>query len=88
MIFHLADANCANEFLRNPDYYCPILFGHDPMILLNEGRFVPGSTQFGLFEDKAGALFFASPESKAAFYRDFERNMKAIESIVQRAAIR
>jgi thioredoxin-related protein len=88
MLFAFIDATCRDEFLQAPDRYTPILFGNDPMLLLKEGKLVPGSTQFGLFEDKVGALFFTSAQSKAEFLQDFERNMQQIEQIVARAAVR
>jgi thioredoxin-related protein len=88
MLFYLADEACADEFLNKPDFYSPVLLGNDPMVLLIHGRLEPGSTQHGLFEDKVGPLFFSSAESKAEFHRNFENNMRAIETILQRAASR
>jgi thioredoxin-related protein len=84
-LFLLADEACVAEFLRTPDVYVPVLLGNDPMILLEEGRMVPGSTQFGLFEDRIGPIFFASAESKSKFLANFNANMYAIEAILHRA---
>lgn len=86
MIFHLADQACLDTFMKQPDFFTPILMGCDPMILLKEGQMQSGSTQFGLFEDRVGPLFFSSAENKAEFLQDFSKNMTAIEVILKHAS--
>lgn len=88
MVFLLADQECFDAFMKNPDFFTPVLLGNDPMILLSEGRLVPGSSEFGaLFEDRVGPLLFSSAESKAEFHKDFAKNMTAIEAILRRAFV-
>ncbi len=88
MVFWLADQACFDAFMKNPDFFTPVLLGNDPMILLSEGRLVPGSSEFGaLFEDRVGPLLFSSAESKAEFHKDFAKNMTAIEAILRRAFV-
>ncbi len=88
MVFLLADQACLDAFMKNPDFFTPVLLGNDPMILLSEGRLVPGSSEFGaLFEDRVGPLLFSSAESKAEFHKDFAKNMTAIEAILRHAFV-
>ncbi|MFO0943481.1 MAG: thioredoxin family protein [Pirellulales bacterium] len=86
MVFWLADQACLESFMKQPDYFTPILMGCDPMILLQQGQMQSGSTQFGLFEDRVGPLFFSSAESKAEFLQDFPKNMAAVEAVLKQAS--
>ena len=83
-VYWTSSATAAEEFLRSPDRYTPVLSGCDPMILLSEGRLIPGSTQFGLFEAHSGQiLLFSSARTKADFQQNFDTNMQAVQAISQ-----
>ena len=54
------------EFLRDPDRYSPVMSGYDPVLLMEEGRQVPGTRDLGFyFGDRI--YLFATKESQAKF---------------------
>jgi protein disulfide-isomerase len=54
------------EFLKDPDRYSPVMAGNDPVLLLEEGRQVPGTRELGFyFGDRI--YLFATSESQAKF---------------------
>jgi hypothetical protein len=88
-VYWLNSRDAMDEFLANPDASSPVLSGYDPMTFLNEGQLVEGSIQFGLHEQVSGAiLLFTSAESKQAYERDFDRNTKALEVLLQSAGMK
>jgi thiol-disulfide isomerase/thioredoxin/YHS domain-containing protein len=85
-LYTLSSRSAVEAFLQNPDAYAPLLSGFDPLVLLYQGELVEGSTQHGLFEGNTGqVLLFSSAESKNEFQRNFEKNMRAVQAILQRA---
>ncbi len=88
-VYWMSSQEAADSFLKSPDDFAPVFSGCDPNILLNEGRLVPGSTQFVLLESTTNQiLLFSSQESKSAFQRDeanFNKNMQALEAVRKRA---
>jgi len=45
------------RFLATPDAYTPVLSGNDPMLFLEQGKLVPGSSQHGIFFGRQVYLF-------------------------------
>ena len=57
------------KFLADPDRYCPVLTGCDPVIYLRTGKLVDGSPKFSLTFRKQVYLF-ADEASLQAFQKD------------------
>lgn len=88
-IYYFSSPEAKQTFLANPDASSPVLSGYDPMLFLNEGRLVEGSIQFGLLEQVSGSiLLFTSAESKQAYEKDFDRNTKALNILLQKAGVK
>lgn len=88
-VYWLSSEEARNEFLSDPDKQSPVLSGYDPMLLLNEGRLVEGSVQWGLLEEVSGAfLFFSSEQLKQEYERNFENNTRALAIIMQQAGVK
>ncbi|MBX3421391.1 MAG: DUF255 domain-containing protein [Pirellulaceae bacterium] len=88
-VYLLSSQAAVDAFMQSPDDFIPTLSGNDPMLLLEEGRLSPGSTQHGLFEARTGqVLLFSSAQSKTKFQQDFDRNMQALEAVKTRASAR
>jgi hypothetical protein len=60
------------RFLRNPDYYSPVLSGYDPVVAFEEGQFLQGQRKHGVFF-KNRVYLFASEANLAQFYQAPER---------------
>lgn len=45
------------EFLKNPDTFCPMLSGFDPVKYADQGILIPGNRRFGVFYGKQIYLF-------------------------------
>ncbi len=54
------------QFFANPDAYCPVFSGMDPVLLLEQNQIVEGSRRFG-FEYRGAFYLFASQESMDRF---------------------
>jgi hypothetical protein len=73
------------QFLAAPDEASPTLSGYDPYLLLEEGRLVAGSIEFGLHEENSDTyMLFASAETKQKYWGDFSRYSKALRALVQK----
>ncbi|MCA9132517.1 MAG: thioredoxin family protein [Planctomycetales bacterium] len=87
-IYWLSSQQAMTEFLAQPDRASPVLSGYDAMVFLNEGKLVDGSIQFGLHEQVSGSiLLFSSAESKQAYERDYDRNAKALATLLHSAGV-
>ncbi|MFO1065789.1 MAG: thioredoxin family protein [Pirellulales bacterium] len=85
-VYLLSSEQAVQVFLANPDDYCPVLAGYDPMIYLTEGRLVPGSVQHGLIESSpVRILLFSSDANKERFRADFNRLYEHLERMVAMA---
>lgn len=91
-VYWLSSAAAQQQFLANPDKAAPVLSGYDPMILLNEGRLVPGTIHHTLHERMTDQLFlFSSNATKEAYFpagdeTAFEKNTRALLAILNKAA--
>lgn len=54
------------QFFANPDAYCPVFSGMDPVLLLEQNQIVEGSRRFG-FEYRGAFYLFASQDSMDRF---------------------
>jgi YHS domain-containing protein/thioredoxin-related protein len=54
------------QFLANPDAYCPVFSGMDPVLLLDSNQVVEGSRRFG-FEYRGAFYLFANQQSMDRF---------------------
>jgi YHS domain-containing protein/thiol-disulfide isomerase/thioredoxin len=54
------------QFLANPDAYCPVFSGMDPVLLLDDNQVIEGSRRFG-FEYRGAFYLFANQESMNRF---------------------
>lgn len=54
------------QFLANPDAYCPVFSGIDPVLLLDNNQVIEGSRRFG-FEYRGAFYLFANQESMSRF---------------------
>src|SRR5690606_4246991 len=54
------------QFLANPDAYCPVFSGVDPVLLLDSNQVVEGSRRFG-FDYRGAFYLFSSEESMNKF---------------------
>jgi protein disulfide-isomerase len=54
------------QFLANPDAYCPVFSGMDPVLLLDNNQLVEGSRRFG-FEYLGAFYLFSNQESMNLF---------------------
>jgi YHS domain-containing protein len=67
----LANEERVRKFAAEPDRYCPVASGNDPVLAL-EGRMVPGKRAHGVFYDDRIYLF-ASEESLERFKQSPDR---------------
>jgi protein disulfide-isomerase len=75
-LFSSADAQ--QEFLRDPDRYSPVMAGNDPVLLFDQGQFVPGTRRLGLFVGDRVYLF-ANEQTRAKFQSDMHRYTDAVQ---------
>jgi YHS domain-containing protein len=54
------------QFLANPDAYCPVFSGMDPVMLLDNNQVIEGTRRFG-FEYRGAFYLFANQESMDRF---------------------
>lgn len=54
------------QFLANPDAYCPVFSGMDPVLLLDDNQVVEGSRRYG-FEYRGAFYLFANQQSMDRF---------------------
>ena len=64
--FLFATEEQRQQFFSNPDAYCPVFSGMDPVLLLEKNEIVEGSRKFG-FEYRGAFYLFASKESMDLF---------------------
>jgi len=77
--FSFADADRKQEFQRSPTEYAPVVDGHDPVVLFEEGERALGNRKHGVyFDDKV--VLFTSEESLLRFSADPTRYLKLIET--------
>ncbi len=55
------------RFLANPDYYTPVLSGHDPVLFLEQGQLLEGRREFG-FTHEGKIYMFASEANLQKFW--------------------
>ncbi|MFK7737363.1 MAG: thioredoxin family protein [Pirellulaceae bacterium] len=85
-VYWLSSEEAKLQFLKAPDQSSPLASGYDPYILLEEGRLVEGSIQFGLHEEISGVfMLFSSPENKQKYWDDYDRYSRALEALLSRA---
>lgn len=88
-VYWLSSQDAVREFMAAPDTCSPVLSGYDPLILLEEGRLVEGSVQFGLHEQVSGAyLLFSSEDAKQKYWDDFDVYSKALRVLLEKANAR
>lgn len=86
-VYWMSSQSAMDTFLAKPDASAPILSGYDPLILLEEGRLVEGSIQYGLHEQVSGTyLLFTSAEGKQKYWNDFDRYSKALKALLLKAS--
>ena len=54
------------QFFANPDAYCPVFSGMDPVLLLEKNQVVEGSRRYG-FEYRGAFYLFSSQETMEQF---------------------
>jgi YHS domain-containing protein len=65
------------KFLNDPDKYSPVMSGHDPVYLFEQGQYVLGRMEYGGF--CGGRLYlFANAEARAAFEKNRQRYLDAV----------
>ncbi len=69
LTYFMASAEELADFQRNAERYAPRLLGCDPVLYYDQGRAVPGSTNFAAMFD-GGLFLFASQESRDTFRND------------------
>ncbi len=72
-----ASAAEQQKFLAAPDKYSPVLGGHDPVVMLHEGRYIAGTPALGAMYKKRMYLF-STPAAKT----EFESNPTKYEQAV------
>ena len=68
-----ASATEQAKFLADPDAYCPVLSGADPVIFAETGKLVDGKRDFGMSMVHNGRdemYFFATKENLEKFWKD------------------
>jgi YHS domain-containing protein len=60
------------RFMANPDFYAPMLSGHDSVVYIEQGRLVPGTREHGVFY-RQQVYLFSSEESLQRFWQGPER---------------
>ena len=87
-IYRLSSQQAMTSFLATPDALSPVLSGYDPLILLEEGRLVEGSTQHALHMKETGrCLLFSSAETKRKYWNtedDFQRYSRALAALIEK----
>lgn len=87
-IYRLSSQQAMTTFLATPDALSPVLSGYDPLILLEEGRLVEGSTQHALHMKETGhCLLFSSAETKRKYWNtedDFQRYSRALAALIEK----
>ncbi|MEM7476449.1 MAG: DUF255 domain-containing protein [Planctomycetota bacterium] len=84
--YSLSSEAARKEFLAAPDAHSPVLSGYDPLIMLEQGKLVPGSVLYGLREQGSGSfLLFSSSENKQRYWDGFSRYSKALSALIQKA---
>ena len=58
--------------MSNPDYYSPVLSGHDPVLAIDRQQMLPGLRQHGVFYNRRVYLF-AGEDTLAQFYNNASR---------------
>lgn len=87
-VYWMSSPEAAAEFATSPDSASPLFGGYDPMTFLMEGKLVEGSIHFGIIEENHGlVILFANSQTKAAFEADFDRNLTAITTVLQKAGM-
>jgi len=75
-----ASAAEQQKFLAAPDVFSPIVSGHDPIAIVEEGKLVPGKREHGCFCDKRMVLF-----SSAANFEKFKADQNRYVTELQQA---
>lgn len=82
-VYFLSTAAAAQTFLAEPDSYCPVLSGYDPLILLRDGALVEGSVYTGLKDATQNRiLLFSSPENKKHFQDNYDQLASELDSLL------
>ena len=68
------------KFMTNPDFYCPVCRGHDPVLVMDHNQAVPGRREFGLFFGNRVYLF-----SNEETLQRFAQNPKRYEAEIMQA---
>jgi YHS domain-containing protein/thiol-disulfide isomerase/thioredoxin len=72
-----ASADEQQRFLANPEAYCPVLSGDDPVIAMNENRSVTGYRKHGVFCGNR-VFLFSTEDTLAEFRRNPNRYIPEI----------
>ncbi len=87
-IYRISSQQAMTRFLATPDALSPVLSGYDPLILLEEGRLVEGSTQHALYMKETGlCLLFSSAETKRKYWNtedEFQHYSRALAALVEK----
>jgi protein disulfide-isomerase len=88
-VYFLSSQEAAQKFLANPDSFCPVLSGYDPLVLLRDGALVEGSVYSGLKDaTQERILLFSSPENKKYFQENYDRLAAELDSMLKPVAPR
>ena len=60
------------RFMENPDFYAPMLSGHDSVVYIEQGRLVPGTREHGVFY-RQQVYLFSCEESLQRFWQGPEQ---------------
>lgn len=70
------------KFLANPERFCPIISGNDPVVALEKNEIVAGRRQFGLLYENR-MILFSSQESYDKFAKESKRYTTELQQALQ-----
>lgn len=76
-VYYCAGNTEVAQFRASPDYFCPLLSGFDPVIMIQQNQLVAGRREFGMWHDDS-MLLFADEASLKAFWTAPDRYMSAV----------
>jgi protein disulfide-isomerase len=81
--FLFAGEQQQQQFLADPDAYCPVFSGMDPVLLLEGNQVVEGSRRYG-FEYRGAFYLFANQDSMNRFKADPDHYAAGVRQAMQR----
>lgn len=84
-VYLLSSEAAAKQFMATPDSFTPVLSGHDPLVLLREGRLVEGAIYDGVLRHDNLLFIFSAQENKDYFYANYDRLVKELETAISQA---